>query len=166
MNIGIIGSGNVGGALRARWAAGGHQVVFASRKPESAEMKALVATAGPNARAGTAEEAVAASDVVLLATPWPATQAVVAGLGPLDGKILIDATNPILPRLAGLEFANTTSGAEQIAGWAPGARVVKAFNTVGFNVMENPDFGGRAATLFYSGEDKEAKQVVRQLATE
>jgi len=89
------------------------------------------------------------------------TRAVVEGVGPL-----IDATNPILPRLAGLEFANTTSGAEQVAGWATGARVVKAFNTVGFNVMEEPDFGGKAATLFYCGDDAEAKQVAKQLARE
>ncbi len=166
MNIGIIGSGNVGGALGSRWAAGGHQIVFASRTPDSAEMKALVERAGPNARAGSAEEAVAASEVLLVATPWPATRAVVAGLGPLAGKILIDATNPILPRLAGLEFANTTSGAEQVAEWATGARVVKAFNTVGFNVMEEPNFGAQAATMFYCGDDAEAKQVARQLATE
>ena len=166
MKIGIIGSGNVGGALGSRWAMGGHEIVFASRNPESAEMKALVERAGPNARAGSAEEAVAASQVLLLATPWPATQAVVQGLGLLSGKILIDATNPILPRLAGLEFANTTSGAEQVAEWATGARVVKAFNTVGFNVMEAPDFGGTAATMFYCGDDAGAKEVAKQLATE
>jgi len=129
-------------------------------------MKALVEQAGPNARAGSAEEEVAASEVLLMATPWPATRAVVEGLGPLAGKILIDATDPILPRLAGKEFANTTSGAEQVAGWKAGARVVKAFNTVGFNVMAEPDFGGEASTLFYRGDDAEAKQVAKQQATE
>lgn len=165
MKIGIIGSGNVGGTLGSRWAAAGHTVIFSSRNPTSPEMTALVAQA-PNARAATATEAVAASEVILLATPWPATRAAVEAAGSLAGKVLIDATNPLLPQLAGLEYGNSTSGAEQVAGWAAGARVVKAFNTVGANVMVDPRFGDRAATLFYCGDDAAAKQAVHQLATE
>ncbi len=163
MRIGILGSGNVGGALGKRWAGAGHAVAFASREPGSAAMAELVAAAGPNARATTAAEAVAASEVILVATPWPATKGVVESLA-WEGKVLIDATNPLLPKLAGLEYANSTSGAEQVAGWAVGAKVVKAFNTVGYNVMENPDFGGQPATLFYCGDDAAAKATVRELA--
>lgn len=166
MKIGIIGSGNVGGTLGTRWAQGGHSLLFASRNPESEEMRALVAAAGPTARSVTVQEAVAGSDVIVLATPWPATPEILAGAGPLAGKVLIDATNPLLPRLAGLEYGTTTSGAEQVAGWAPGARVVKAFNTVGFNVMANPVFNGAHAVLFYCGDDAPAKAQVAQLATE
>jgi predicted dinucleotide-binding enzyme len=165
MHIGIIGSGNVGGTLGTRWASIGHTVHFSSRNPQSREMAALVAAAGPNARAGSAEETAAASDIVLVATPWPATREILEGLN-LAGKVLIDATNPLLPRLEGLEVGTTTSGAELVAGWAPGARVVKAFNTVGFNIMADPRFeGGRAATLFYCGDDAEAKRQVHELAT-
>jgi hypothetical protein len=164
MRIGIIGAGNVGGTLGTRWAALGHEVLFASRHPESEEMRSLVTRAGGHSRAASPAAAAAASDALLLATPWPATRDVVTGLGDLSGKILIDATNPLLPRLAGLEFANTTSGAEQIASWAPGARVVKAFNTVGFNVMANPEFHGSRAVLFYCGDDTPAKQAVHSLA--
>lgn len=164
MRIGIIGAGNVGGTLGTRWASLGHQVLFASRHPESEEMRALVTRAGAHSRAATPADAAAASDVLLLATPWPAAREVIATLGDLSGKILIDATNPLLPRLAGLEFANTTSGAEQIAAWAPGASVVKAFNTVGFNVMANPEFNGSRAVLFYCGDDTPAKQAVHHLA--
>lgn len=163
MPIGILGSGNVGGALGRRWAAAGHPVLFASREPDSPRMAALVAAAGPLARAATAAETVASSDIVLLATPWPATRDAVANL-PWNGKILIDATNPLLPALAGLEFANTTSGAEHVAAWAPGARVVKAFNTIGYNIMENPTFAGAPVTLLYCGDDPEAKAAVRALA--
>jgi hypothetical protein len=163
MDIGVIGSGNVGGTLGSRWAAAGHRVTFGARQPESDEMKALVAKAGENARAATVAEA-AANGVLLLATPWPATREVLQGLGPLAGKILIDATNPLLAGLAGLEYGTTTSGAEQVAGWAPGAHVVKAFNTVGFNVMANPRFGDAAAAMFYCGDDKQAKSTVHQLA--
>src|SRR4029077_6410217 len=100
-----------------------------SRKPESDEMKQLVAKAGGDARAATVAEAVRAGDPLLLATPWEVTKALVVGLGDLAGKVLIDATNPLLPDLSGLACGTTTSGAEQVAGWALGARVVKCFNT-------------------------------------
>ncbi|MCU0246275.1 MAG: NADPH-dependent F420 reductase [Bryobacter sp.] len=166
MKIGIIGAGNVGGTLGTRWAAAGHEVVFSSRTPDSAEMKDLVAKAGPKARAASVAEAAAAADVLLVATPWPATREAVESAGSLAGKIVIDATNPLLPGLAGLDPGNTSSGGELVAQWAAGARVVKAFNTVGFNVMANPAFDGAQAVLFYCGDDKEAKAVVRGLATE
>lgn len=166
MRIGIIGSGNVGGALGTRWAAGGHTVVFASRNPGSAAMMELTARAWNGARAATAAEAAAASEVIVLATPWPGTRAAVLGLGSLEGKILVDATNPLLDGLAGLEYGTTTSGAEQVAAWAPGARVVKAFNTVGNNVMADTAFAGGKPVLFYCGDDGDAKAAVDGLAAE
>ncbi|MBV9037741.1 MAG: NADPH-dependent F420 reductase [Acidobacteriaceae bacterium] len=165
MKIGIIGSGNVGGTLGKRWAHNGHQIVFSSRHPQSEEMKKLVAEAGANASAATIAETVKTNDLLLLATPWPATQDALKNAGNLAGKVLIDATNPLLPRLAGLEIGTTTSGAEQVASWAPGARVVKAFNTVGFNIMENPNFEGQPV-LFYCGDDADAKQTVHQLISD
>lgn len=164
MKIGVIGSGNVGGTLGVRFAGAGHSVLFASRRPESEEMRELAARAGNGARATGAAEAVAESDVILLATPWPATREILQGLGSLKGKVLIDATNPLLPGLAGMEYGTTTSGAEQVAAWAPGARVVKAFNTVGFNVMAEPAFGEARAVLFYCGDDAAAKAQVAELA--
>jgi hypothetical protein len=166
MNIGILGAGNVGGTLGTRWAQAGHQVIFGSRKPESAEIKELASKAGSAARGGSITEAIAASEVVVLATPWGAAKEVLAGAGNLAGKILIDATNPLLPRLEGLEVGTTTSGGEMVAGWAPGARVVKAFNTVGFNIMASPSFGTAKPVMFYCGDDAAAKQTVRQLAIE
>jgi 8-hydroxy-5-deazaflavin:NADPH oxidoreductase len=80
-------------------------------------------------------------------------------------KILIDATNPLLPDLSGLALGTTTSAAEQIAAWAPGAHVVKAFNTIGFNIMAQPRFGQDRALLFYCGDDAQAKNTVAQLAS-
>ncbi len=129
-------------------------------------MQGLVGAAGPNARAASVAEAVGASEIILLATPWPATRDAIQGAGELSGKILIDATNPLLPDLSGLELGTSTSAAEQIAGWARGARVVKAFNTVGANIMANPRFDGRSALLFYCGDDAAAKNAVRGLASE
>ena len=163
MKIGIIGSGNVGGALGTRWAQAGHRVIFGSRNPASDDMRQLAASAGSTARAASFREALDAAELLLLATPWPATRTVVEGLGDLAGKVLIDATNPLLPNLSGLECGTTTSGAEQVAGWARGAKVVKAFNTVGFNIMANPAFGPERPVMFYCGDDAAAKQTVGPL---
>ena len=103
------------------------------------------------------------SEALLLATPWPATKAVLQGLGDLAGKVIVDATNPLLPDLSGLALGTTTSGAEQDAGWAPGAKVVKAFNTVGFNIMDNPAFGADRPVMFYCGDDAASKQTAKPL---
>ena len=102
----------------------------------------------------------------MLATPWQADKEALESLGVLGGKILIDATNPVLPRLKGLEVGTSTSAGELVAGWARGAKVVKAFNTVGFNIMANPAFGADRPVMFYCGDDSESKQVVKQLADE
>src|ERR1017187_9946360 len=115
MKIGIVGSGNVGGTLGTRWAQAGHQVIFGSRDPASEAIRKLVAGAGGSARAATQKEAAAASDVVLLSTPWTVAREAVEGLGDLSGKILIDAVNPLLRDLSGLELGTTTSAAEQVA---------------------------------------------------
>lgn len=80
---------------------------------------------------------------MLLATPWPATTAAVEGLGDLAGKVLIDATNPLLRDLSGVEYGTTT--------------------TVGFNIMANPAFGGDRPVMFYRGDDDAAKPTVRPL---
>jgi hypothetical protein len=166
VKIGIIGSGNVGGTLGKRWAQGGHTVVFSSRKPDSPEMRQLVAEAGATARAASVPDAVKASDVVVFATPGPATEEAVRSAGDLSDKVIVDATNPLLPDLSGLEVGTTSSGGEQVAKWAGSSKVVKAFNTVGFGVMANPKFGNKAAALFYCGDDTEAKKTVGQLASE
>ena len=166
MKIGILGSGNVGGTLGTRWAQSGHQVVFSSREQDSAQMRELIARAGRSSRAASAQETAASSEVILLATPWPATKAVLDSAGDLSGKIVIDATNPLHADLSGLELGTTTSAAEQVAGWVPGGRVVKAFNTVGYKVMADPMIGGEPAVLFYCGDDGGSKKIAGQLATE
>jgi 8-hydroxy-5-deazaflavin:NADPH oxidoreductase len=165
MNIGIIGAGNVGGTLGKRWARNGHQVVFASREPQSEKMRSLL-TEAPNAKAASNAEAVNASDLILLATPFPAVQQALREAGNLSGKTVIDATNPLLPNLEGLSVGCTDSAAEQVARWAPGAKVVKTFNTVGASIMANPDFGQRRVAMFYCGNDAEAKKTVAKLIGE
>lgn len=160
MKIGILGSGNVGGVLGKGWAAAGHKVCFASRRPQ--ELGALL-SAAPGSTAATPSETAAACPVLALATPWPITRTYLEGLGDLTGKILLDATNPLLPDLSGLEVGTTSSGGEMVARWAPGAKVVKIFNTIGSSIMENPVFGEERALLLYCGDDAEALEVARQL---
>ncbi len=166
MKIGIVGSGNVGGTLGTRWAQAGHQVIFGSRDPSGEEMRKLVSQAGPNASAASQQEAAQSSEAILLSTPWPVSVQVAGSLGDLSGKILIDATNPFRPKLDGLDVGVNTSGAEQVATAAKGARVVKAFNTIGYNVMADPMFGADRAVLFYAGDDADAKSKVAALAME
>src|SRR5262249_23186695 len=103
------------------------------------------------------------AEVVVLATPWDGAEQAVRAAGDLAGKILIDCTNPVGP---GLSHAAPPSGAEHVARWAPGARLVKAFNTVGYNVMEQPRFGDRAADAYLCGDDAAAKHTVAELARE
>jgi 8-hydroxy-5-deazaflavin:NADPH oxidoreductase len=166
VKIGIIGSGNVGGTLGRRWASNGHTVIFSTREAPSAALRELLAQAGPTAKSGSVAEAARESEVLLLATPWEAAQNALASAGDLTGKILIDATNPLLPGLTGLLVGTHTSAGEMVAQWAAGARVVKAFNTVGFNIMADPGFAGARAAMFYCGDDAKAKAAVASLIGE
>jgi 8-hydroxy-5-deazaflavin:NADPH oxidoreductase len=166
VKIGIIGSGNVGGTLGKAWSWLGHDVFFGFKNPEEPQAKTLLGEAAATAKAGTVQAAAEASDVVVLATPWEVAQAALASAGDLTGKILIDATNPLLPGLAGLSIGTTSSAGEKVAEWAKGAHVVKAFNTVGFNIMADSSFPSGQAALFYCGDDAEAKKTVAVLASE
>lgn len=163
MNIGIIGAGNVGKALGEAWLKRGHEVVFSY----SRDMKALrtyAAGLGPKACAGTPAEAVSFGDTILFAPPWAAAEDALQAAGPLTGKVVIDCTNPLTPDLSGLAIGHTTSAAEEIARRAPGARVVKAFNTTGAENMRSPEFKTGRAVMFLCGDDHAAKSIVGVLA--
>ncbi len=166
MKIGVIGSGNVGGALGKGWAKAGHSVVFGVRKTDDPELAALLKEAGKNARAASVAEAATAGEVVVLAVPWPAAREAIQNASNLSGKVLLDCTNPLKPDLSGLEIGHTTSAAEQVANWAPAARVVKVFNTTGAKNMGQPRYPEGATTMFYCGDDQAAKRTAAQLATD
>ena len=165
MKIAIIGAGNVGSALGHGWASAGHEIVFGVRDPNDTKVQEVVRSAGGRVRAATMRDAVAPTEVVVLATPWPAARDALIAAGPLGGKVLVDATNPLQPDLSGLVIGHTTSAGEQVAAWVPGAKVVKAFNTIGAQHMTNPRFGEQRASMFLCGDDGAAKQVVAGLAT-
>jgi predicted dinucleotide-binding enzyme len=79
---------------------------------------------------------------------------------------LLDCTNPLKADLSGLTVGHTASGAEQVAAWAPGAHVVKIFNTTGFPNMANPEYPEDRSMMLYCGDDGQAKRVAAQLAAE
>lgn len=162
MKIGIIGAGMVGGALAKAFARRGHEIVVASSDPGGEKMKALIAAAGANARAGSNEEAAAHGEVVVLATPWGATKKIIKQLDDgLDGKIVLDATNPIAEDFSGLERGFDDSAGESVQRWAKRARVVKTLNQIGFEMMDAPKLaGGAKPVMFVCGEDADAKNVV------
>lgn len=166
MKIAVIGTGSVGAALGAKWGAAGHTVIYGSRDPSSERIQALLARTGPSAKAENAVAAVQEAHAIILALPWGVTQAALASLGSLRGRIVVDCTNPLLSDLSGIELGHSTSAAEQIAAWAPGAKVVKSFNTASVKVMNDPVFGEHRATMFYCGDDPDAKEVVRQLVAD
>jgi predicted dinucleotide-binding enzyme len=164
VNIGILGAGNVGGTLGQRMAGVGHSVKFGVPDPSKPAVLELLRAVGANAAAGTVAEAAAFGEAVVLAVPWSAARDALVGAGSLSGKVLFDCTNPVKPDLSGLEIGHTTSAGEHVAAWAPGARVVKIFNTTGAGNMANCDYGGQASTMFYAGDDMDAKRVAHQLA--
>jgi predicted dinucleotide-binding enzyme len=166
MLISILGAGNVGGTLGRAWARKGYDVFFGVPRPQDAKTQELLKTIGGKARAGSVAEAAAAGDVVVLATPWPATRDAIQAAGDLTGKVVVDCTNPLKEDFSGLVVGHTSSGAEQVAQWARGARVYKAFNQVGFGIMDNPTFDGRRAVLFICGDDAAQKPTVLKLASD
>jgi 8-hydroxy-5-deazaflavin:NADPH oxidoreductase len=129
--IGVIGSGNIGATLGEAWRRAGHDVLNASRSPEPPRTVAIA-------------DAIARADVVLLAMPGAAVPQLLAEHGPaLDGRVVIDATNDI----GGERLHHADTYGES----APGARFVRAFNTLGFEMYADPSIGGAVADLFWCG---------------
>jgi 8-hydroxy-5-deazaflavin:NADPH oxidoreductase len=156
MLIAIVGAGRVGATLGQRFAGAGHTVTYGVRNPDDPKYASL----SPRT---TVANACAAADVIVLTTPWAAAEAAIAAAGHLAGKVLIDATNPIGPGMV-LTHGTTDPGAEQVARWATGARVVKAFNSVGMEVMANPAFGDQRSVLWMCGDDATAVDTAAALA--
>lgn len=167
MKIAIIGAGQVGGALAVRLAKLGHEVTLAGSSEASESVKKTLARE-PSLRAAPLREAVAASEVVFLATPYAANAGVLSELGEaLDGKVLVDCTNPVGPGLShGLK--SETSGSAKLQESAPGAKVVKAFTIYGFENFEDTDYPGYGVkpAMLFCGNDAGAKSSVGALIAE
>ena len=166
MKLAIIGAGNVGGALGTAWAQkAGHEICFGVRDPKADKTQALLRAIGPKARAGTAAEAAAFTDIIVLSTPWPAAETAIRAMGGLKGKILLDSTNPLTrgPDGISLEIGHSISAGEKVQGWAAGASVFKTLNTTGFGNMANPVFNGVKSVMFVAGDDAANKPKVIDL---
>jgi len=162
-SIVILGAGNVGASLARVWLAAGHDVTFGVPNPHNDKTRAAVSALGGKARAAVNREAVASAQIVALCVPWEQAEAAIKASGDLAGKILIDCTNPLVSDLSGLSIGTTTSAGEQVANWARGAKVVKAFNTTGSPNFGNAQFGSQKAGGYYCGDDASAKAAVREL---
>lgn len=158
MKIAIIGTGNVGGALATKWANAGHYILLGVKDQSNFKGQSLVAN--PNTSVHSIKEAVAAAEVILLATPAKVAVEVVKSLGDTTGKIIIDSMNVVrgngpegFTNTANAILANTTSDA-----------LAKCFNTTGFNNMQNTTYGGHQIDAFVCGDSKPAKEVAKTLA--
>lgn len=178
MTIGIIGSGALGSNLAKAFARHGVKAMIATRKgPES--LAALVAETGPNITAVTVAEA-AAADIVFAAIRWEDAERVLTALPAWDGRIVVDATNPVAFLDPGSPDAKDPSNplaaygikaidlggrhsSDVFRGFAPGARIVKAFNHLDVQVLTEPELNGGQRVLFYSGDDADAKAEIRGL---
>jgi NADPH-dependent F420 reductase len=162
MKVAIIGTGNMGSGFARAFASQGVEVVVGHRDP--AKAAALAADVGSNAEGGGIAAAVKLADVVLLALPYQAVADVLSEAGDLAGKILIDITNPITADYKELLLGYTTSAAEEIQKAAPGAHVVKAFNTIFAGLIAPPARAGKTLQVFVAGDDADATAKVRELA--
>lgn len=162
MKIGIIGAGHIGETLARHFAKAGHQVGLSnSRGPAS--LAALVQSIGPNACAMTVEEAARFGEVVLLAVPWRDPNALPSPES-VAGKIVIDAMNPYSAEGEVMDLGDRNSS-EEVARRLPGARLVKAFNTMYYHTLatEAGRRGAERLVLFVAGDDADAKAVVSRL---
>jgi 8-hydroxy-5-deazaflavin:NADPH oxidoreductase len=156
IRIAVLGAGNIGGTLGRKWARAGHAVTFGVTDPAGAKAQAVLADLGNLAQISTVADALAGAEVVLVAVPGTAVDALVqANADQLDGKIVIDAAN----RLSGGP-ANSLATFQRLT---PNARVYRAFNTLGWENFAHPMFDGIEADLFYCGPDGESRQVVERL---
>jgi hypothetical protein len=163
MKISILGAGNVGMALAGALLRAGQPVTIGV--PDPARYADAVAALGAQATLVGSDEAVERGDVVILAVPYRAALAIAQARPDWQGRVLVDATNPLAPGLAGLSLGTTTSGAEQLAERARGARVVKAFNTTGAENMADSRYAQGPPMMPVAGDDAAAREQVLSLAT-
>jgi predicted dinucleotide-binding enzyme len=148
MNISILGTGNMATGLAMLFAKAGHTV-----------------TLGTGIAGAALADAAGTADLVVLAVPFDAVAEVISAAGDLTGKTLVDITNPMTADYSALTIGHTTSAAEEIQKLAPGAKIVKAFNTVFASVLQaGGKAAGRPVTVFVASDDADARKVVSDLA--
>lgn len=167
MRIAFIGQGQVGAPLADRLQRADHAVTLAARDPASARVQALRAR-NPALQVAPPAVAVAAADLVFLATPFAANEAAVRPLAAeLAGKVLVDCTNPVGPGLTHA-LGSASSGSAQLQRWLPATRVVKSFSIYGYENLEAEPFPGAPLRplMMVAGDDADARRAVATLAAD
>ncbi len=163
MHIAIVGAGSVGRAVATGLKRAGHTITLGVRDPGKDDLAGFAASIEVDIQ--TPAAAAGAADLIVLSVPWAAAESAVKSLGALNGKVLIDCTNP-LGRVDGkmqLVVGHTTSAAEMIQGWATDARVVKSLNQVGAEIMADASKLGGKPVMFVAGDDEAARKVAARL---
>ncbi|MBL0422505.1 NADPH-dependent F420 reductase [Ramlibacter sp. AW1] len=161
MKVLVIGAGNMGSGFVKQLRAAGHQVSVTARDAAKAQAVAQQYGAKAVSTAGAADGV----DAIVVATPYEQAAEALRSVGKLDGKPVIDITNPLTADYMGLTVGHNTSAAEQIAQAVPGAEVVKGFNTVFAQVLaEGAKLNGQKVTVFVASDSERAKQTARALA--
>lgn len=157
MKIAIIGAGNVGATLGKRFAEVGNEVFYGVRNTAEFDEKEL------GGKIGTIAEACKDVEIIVLSVPYNAVEEAINSCGDVDGKIVVDATNPLgmTPNGLSLTIGFETSGGENLQEIIPQANVVKCFNTTGFGNMAKPN----NSMMFACGNDKESTDKITNLAS-
>ncbi|WP_407152116.1 NADPH-dependent F420 reductase [Bradyrhizobium sp. ORS 86] len=168
MKIAIIGTGTVGSALARglQKSSHSHTVILGARDITDMATQDLAADVG--AELASPAEAAKSAELVILALPWDVAEAAVKALGDLSGKIVIDCMNPLamIGGVLDLALGHTTSGGEIVAGWLPGAHVVKTLNQVGAEIMANNASMPHKPVMFMAGDNAQAKAAVATVLTD
>lgn len=160
LRIAVLGAGNIGGTLGKKWAQAGHTVAFGVADPNGAKARAVRADLGDSVSIGTAADALASADIVLLAVPGGAMdETITANAAQLDGKTIIDAAN----RMGGGGPLNSFA---TLKARTPNARIYRAFNTYGWENFADATYPDGPADLFYCGPEGESQATVEQLITD
>jgi NADPH-dependent F420 reductase len=161
MTIAIIGTGNMGKGLAQLLASKGIDVVIGHRDPAKAE--ALAKEIGARAKGGANSEMVKLAEVVVLAVPFCKVAEALSSAGDLSGKVLVDICNPVTSDYTALTIGHTTSAAEEIQKLAPGARIVKAFNTIFAQLLPSEVRGSDRVQVFVASDNEVAKKTVSDI---
>lgn len=162
MKIGVIGTGNMGAGLAALFS-GKHDVFIGHRDP--AKAAELARKLGPSVQGGGIAAAISVADIVVLATPFGAVSDIISAAGDLNGKVLVDISNPVSADFSELVIGHETSAAEEIQKLALGANVVKAFNTLFAQLLPEELRQSNKLQVFIAGDNERAREQVAELAT-
>ena len=162
--IAILGTGRMGKAIGSNLAQQGYSIIYGSRTPESPEKVSFINETLEDDSIANYQNASDSAEVIFIALPWHATKETLIKIEGLENKIIVDVTNALKPSGDGhMEITVDTSAGELIQEWLPSSKVVKAFNSVGFHIINHPDTAGGPVTVPIAGEDNRSKEIISKI---